>query len=425
MTSGDRVVAIAEASEELREAIDRQLAAVGELEEAGRQFWSRISSREADVAEARKRIRETGTLAFARSNDVVTLFEQEHAEELAALGRTLIHVRVVSTLFSILFGWCVAVWMSRSVRNAGRVAEEMASGYLNVRMGEPFGKEMNSLALSMDHLSSALRESLGNIARSSQELINSAKTMSRTAVKVERNATDTSSQASVVTGASSEISSIVESVAAGIEELGASINDISRNSHEAARVASTAVSAASATNDTVRKLGESSMEVGNVVKVITSIAQQTNLLALNATIEAARAGEAGKGFAVVANEVKELAKETAAATELISDRIGAIQSDTSSAVGEIEEITTIINEISDLQSNIASAVEEQTATASDISGSMAGAAGKTQEIAESISGVARGATETKGLADNNQASAGELEKLADSLSQAVSRFQFG
>jgi methyl-accepting chemotaxis protein len=162
------------------------------------------------------------------------------------------------------------------------------------------------------------------------------------------NAEETSAQSHAVSAASEQVSKSTQTVATGIEEMDASIREIAKNASDAARVATTAVKVAEATNAKIAKLGESSLEIGNVIKVITSIAQQTNLLALNATIEAARAGEAGKGFAVVANEVKELAKETAKATEEISLKIAAIQSDTQGAVEAIDQISTVINQINDI-----------------------------------------------------------------------------
>ena len=186
----------------------------------------------------------------------------------------------------------------------------------------------------------------------------------------------------------------VTTVSTGTEEMGASIKEIAKSANEAAKVATSAVKVAERTNATVAKLGETSAEIGNVIKVITSIAQQTNLLALNATIEAARAGEAGKGFAVVANEVKELAKQTAKATEDISRKIEAIQGDTKGAVEAIAQIGKIINQINDIQNTIASAVEEQTATTGEISRNVSEAARGSNEIAQNITGVAQAARST-------------------------------
>src|ERR1022692_1756374 len=174
----------------------------------------------------------------------------------------------------------------------------------------------------------------------------------------------------------------------------------------------------------VAKLGESSQEIGNVIKVITSIAQQTNLLALNATIEAARAGEAGKGFAVVANEVKELAKQTAKATEEIGQKIEAIQSDTKGSVKAIEEIGTIINQINDISNSIASAVEEQTVTTNEIGRSVTEAAKGVADIAKNIGGVAVAAKNTTQGANDTQKASQELSQMAARLQTVTSKFTF-
>jgi methyl-accepting chemotaxis protein len=181
------------------------------------------------------------------------------------------------------------------------------------------------------------------------------------------------------------------------------------------------VTVAASTNATVAKLGESSAEIGNVIKVITSIAQQTKLLALNATIEAARAGEAGKGFAVVANEVKELAKETAKATEDISQKIEAIQTDTRGAVTAIGQIGDIISQINDLQNTIASAVEEQTATTNEMSRNVAEGATGTNDITQNITGVAQAARDTSAGAARALGAAKGLAGMASELHKLVSR----
>jgi methyl-accepting chemotaxis protein len=205
--------------------------------------------------------------------------------------------------------------------------------------------------------------------------------------------------------------------------MGASIEEIARNTTEGTAVAAQAVQAAEQTNQIMSKLDDSSAEIGNVIKVITSIAEQTNLLALNATIEAARAGDAGKGFAVVAGEVKDLAQETARATENISRQVEAIQVDTQSAVTAIGRITSIIARINDAQLTIASALEEQTATTTEMNRNVAEAAAGSSEIAGNISSVASAAQRTMEGADENQRAASELARMSSELKQIVAGFR--
>jgi hypothetical protein len=188
-------------------------------------------------------------------------------------------------------------------------------------------------------------------------------------------------------------------------------------------VASSAVSAARIANDTVAQLGQSSAEIGQVIKVITSIAEQTNLLALNATIEAARAGEAGKGFAVVANEVKELAKQTANATEDIGGRIIAIQADTKGAVAAIGKVSEVINRIDDISATIATAVEEQSATTNEMTRNASEAANGAGEISVSIGGVAHAAEGTLSRAQDSEKAAQELASIATQLGMLMQQFK--
>ncbi|NES23078.1 MAG: HAMP domain-containing protein, partial [Symploca sp. SIO3E6] len=306
-----------------------------------------------------------------------------------------------------------------------RVASEVVAGQLG---GQAIVKGIagtwKDLTDNVNLMAANLTEQVKQIAQvaiavnqSSEDLMGESQNMGTAAAQ-------TSTQAATVSSSAEQVSANAQSVATGIEEMTASIKEIAKNATDAARVATAAVRTGEATNETIAKLGVSSAEIGNVIKVITSIAQQTNLLALNATIEAARAGEAGKGFAVVANEVKELAKQTASATEDISQKIEAIQEDTKGSVEAIGQITGIINQINDIQTTIASAVEEQTATTNEIARNVNQAAKGSSEIARNITSVAEAAESTTNSANKTQKSASELSQTATELQELVSRFKY-
>ena len=279
------------------------------------------------------------------------------------------------------------------------------------------------VAAATNKTADTLQSSMKSIAQNAQALSSSSQQLAATSQQMSGNAEETSAQANTVATATQQVTTNLNSVATGAEEMTSTVQSISSNAGEAAKVAAEAVKTANGANATVAKLGESSAEIGQVIKVITSIAQQTNLLALNATIEAARAGEAGKGFAVVANEVKELAKQTAKATEDISQKITAIQDDTKRAVEAIGSITGIINQINDISGTIATAVEEQSATTNEMSRNVQEAAKGSGEISQNIQGVATAAESTTRGAQDTLKAAQQLTEMATQLRTLVEQFK--
>ena len=393
--------------------------------------------------------RSVNTLGYSGSG--FSTFVRAEPKELFAITDTIKSATLISTAVGLSVGisvlWLVASSIVGGVNRVKAAVVGLAAGDISRDVAVRTKDEVGAMAAAFNQaraglkgvfdadtvnwqdigekqreavrLTESLKVTLDSVSSNAQSLASASEELSAVAQQMSSNSDETATQSNVVASASEQVSKNVATVATSAEEMSASVKEIAKNANDAARVATSAVKVAEDTNKTVAKLGESSTEIGKVIKVITSIAQQTNLLALNATIEAARAGEAGKGFAVVANEVKELAKQTAAATEDISGKIEAIQSDTSSAVAAIAEIAKIIGQINDISNTIASAVEEQSATTNEIARNAGEAAQGSSEISRNITNVSQAARSTTEGANNTLAAAQELARLASTLKAVV------
>jgi methyl-accepting chemotaxis protein len=397
-------------------------------------------------------------IAGALSESLTNLMVQD-VDALSEVQRQTQWILAIATLLAIVMGNGIAFVFSGKIAGALAVVVEhlkaIAAGDLRgSSLPEKLRArtdELGELANASQTMSESLRTLLGGIAAGIQTLASSATELSAVSRQTASRSVTMSDKANAVSVAAEEASASTMSIAAGMEqsnsslssvasateEMSATVGDIAANTGRARSISEQATGQAQTITDQMQKLGQAAQEIGHVTETITNISAQTNLLALNATIEAARAGAAGKGFAVVANEIKELARQTAEATEDIKSRILGIQSSTGAAISDIGNITTVIRDVGGIVASIAAAIEEQATVTKDVAGNIAQAsigvrdadtqisqtAGVSRNIARDISEVNAAIVGIREGGEQVQASAVDLSTLAEKLGAQVAQFR--
>ncbi|MGC3988739.1 MAG: methyl-accepting chemotaxis protein [Chthoniobacteraceae bacterium] len=371
----------------------------------------------------------TNSKARAAAATLWNVGTQELNQLIALRIRDLEHDRaknaalaVGALVIAFLVVFCIQRNITGLLGQARSYVEQVSNHDLSATCSVSARDEAGQIIGSLNEMVGSLSGKILTLSQGSHKIAAAAEQMKSASSSVTTKAKEAAHEADDVSQAAVNVAANVETVAAAAEEMGSTIKEISRNACHAAEIASRAVATVKTTNVCVEKLGESSQQIGQVIQSITSIAEQTNLLALNATIEAARAGEAGKGFAVVANEVKELAKQTAVATEDITSRIHLIQQDTEKAMAAIAEVEGVIDQIHEIQTSIASAVEEQAAAVKEIASNAASAAqgsGQISNHAASANAIAKmtsaGATQTLSASEALEILAVELQDMVNTF----------
>ncbi len=368
-----------------------------------------------------------GLLDDIRADEEALLVERAAASTATASATKA--VVLGGTAFAVVVVLALATYLTRSITGpinalTARMREIAdGDGDLTQQVDDSRRDEVGALATVFNRFMGNIATLVRQIGETASTSSAAAQELAVVAAEMTRQSTNGAEQAATAAAAAEQVSSNVQTVAAASEQMGASIHEIARSASEASDAGQSAVTTTDEANVTVGRLGESSAAIGGVVALINSIAQQTNLLALNATIEAARAGEAGKGFAVVAGEVKELAQQTAQATEEITARITQIQTDVEVAVGAISTTTQVIGRVNDHQSSIAGAVEQQSATTSAMAGNVAEAALGATTIADNVRAIAENAQSTAGNVDQVRTAAEELARNSQHVDALVGRFR--